>query len=363
MDKERASVVFLITALALPYVTILKWGFTGINNGIRDITYFFLSAIILFVVGAFLSRYDKPLGSFIVFSSVMTLYWHSSSALSTLYWMTLGSIFLVLLREIPRDYLPIAKYVLIGSGCIQVFYAYVQMFEYDPLFFGFRKVDVYFVHGTLEHHNFLGAFLAMIIPLAPIIILPILFMGLISSASLLSFVAAFGGILYNIKSLKYRVFVTTGAALFIVIFFWNKSRDSFYSRFRIWGEALANFDSSWFTMLFGNGLGSWYLQKFVDAKDPEQVFFQAHNEYLQLLYETGFIGILFLVWWIYHWRKSLNHGCIIAIAISAIGIYNFHIPYLAITAILIIAIAHRSEVTKKLKKEEQCAAGSSQYYV
>jgi len=283
------------------------------------------------------------------------------------HWIIVASaLYIVLVNLLSIEiYRKLAVVGLLISATIQSIVALLQLSEFSFVTYAQKG----FVHGTLTHHTFLGVFLAMIIPLASMLALPILLVGLLTSASLTGFVAAFIGLVSQVKNRRFQIALSVLALLLTCYTFWNKSHDSLYSRLRLWIGAFRDFDTSWRFLLFGKGLGSWFTAGYLDIKDPEQVFYQAHNEYLQLLYEMGILGVFFLAWWIYANRATFKSGAVIALAVCCFSTYVFHLVFLSVTAIIILAICKNQKVKAQERKEIKCddilspALSSSAYYL
>lgn len=369
MEKGRASVLILFGALALPYFTVLRWDFANLNEAVRSIPLYIYTILGLATISSFVLGRDRILGWFSLYLCAYVIFVRNPYSLSVALWIVIGLLMLTLLKELPEDLILMAEYLLIVSACFQVVLAIVQSIGYDPFYFGFKKAPFIFIHGTTGHHNFLGAFLAMIIPSAPLLVLPFLLVGLILSKSALSFVAAWVGLLIRYRKNSYFWMLSLVYLALMIYLFGDKSWDSYYTRKDAWLLALGDMDVSWRFMLFGKGLGAWFvnipsIQANLDYKEPMA---QAHSEYIQFIYELGFVGIMFLTWWLWENKRMFKNGSVCAIAVSAVGIFNFHLAYLAMTALVLLALALR---TKKEEKEEvtiSCqeinSANSSAYYV
>jgi hypothetical protein len=359
MNKGRVSLWLVLGGLALPFFTFPKWGFESLNESVREVPLFLYTLSALFLVVYFFRRVSKGFFLLGIYLILQTLWWHTFISLAVTMWIIIFMALVLLGKELDSKYNKIIIYALTGLGIIQVCYALIQTWQFDPLFFGFQRAPARFVHGTLGHHNFLGAYLAMIIPLAPLAAIPILVVGLFLSNSLLSFIAAgigFGFRLWHFSK-AVTIYYIVGVITLTTAWFWAKSYDSFFTRKNTWSLAFGDHDKSGFLILFGNGPGSWYtniptLQK---EKGWIEYFYQAHNEYLQFFYETGFVGILLLGYVFWEFRRAFRSPAVIALAISCAGIYLMHLSYMASTALVILILA--------LNGEERWQRNSSYYWV
>jgi hypothetical protein len=95
----------------------------------------------------------------------------------------------------------------------------------------------------------------------------------------------------------------------------------------------------------GHGLGSWSAAKLYDVRTHE-VWAQAHNEYVQWLYEAGLIGLAAFGAYFTNLARSLSRirpshviRCVQAILLIAAVLATFHfIAQLAMTAVVLIVV-------------------------
>jgi hypothetical protein len=362
MINGSTRLAVVIAFLVLPLSTILRWGHKDINEAIRGIPIYIFICICLMLLCYCVLKYDIILGAFGLYCVGNTLFYHSNTGLVHTANIVFGIVAVVVLRIIfvsatMRRIATIGLILLLAFEVVAVFSQFLNM---PFLNYGLNKD---FVHGTFGHHNFLGAFLAFVAPLMPWWLLPLPFIGILTSASLLSFVAAVGGLIVQIPNKIHRLIFLLCSACFIAFFFWNKSHDSAWSRIRIWKTALVDLDGSFLYLLIGRGLGSWLHLQLRDEVDPEQYFWQAHNEYLQLFIELGLVGLVFVIAFIVaHHNEFLTHGSLVAVLISASAIYVFHVPTLVGPLLVVVALFTKNTNQEAFENCDSLKLGSSSRY-
>ena len=134
-------------------------------------------------------------------------------------------------------------------------------------------------------------------------------------------------------------------------------------RVLLWSDALAMAKDF---PLLGLGLGSW-AELFPQYRTAPWSFMiprQTHNDYLELLIETGVIGIVLLIWFFLQWGRTVIRGLgslpprslpLLAALLSALGVMAFHeffdfnlqIPANAFLFTLLLALALRIAGSKE----------------
>ena len=115
----------------------------------------------------------------------------------------------------------------------------------------------------------------------------------------------------------------------------------------IWVLALRHMDG--WSSLVGHGLGAW-RQEIPRWQEIDHVrdqitgrFHQAHNEYMQVFYELGAIGLGSVVMWFRsQWaaiERSPYVGSVIALMICSVGMFQFHVVTLAVLSIVVLGLA------------------------
>ena len=353
----RVQIGFVILACTLPILSIWPMGSSIPNDYVRTTPLYLFTLGFIFLVGLWITSQDLFLGMFVMYVAMGALQTQTSLALAVAHWMLLGSFGILIVRSFQSDWL--LKLGLTVVGIFEVIYAFIQSFQYDPLFIK-GIAPVIFIHGTFGHHNFLGAFLAMLTPFVFTWSLPFFIFGLIMSQSLLSVGGALVGLTITYcHSFWSRITILGSGVLFILLFFWQKSLDSTHTRIEAWRTAFRMMYESWRSLLFGYGPGSWYT--LVPAEQVRlrhvEPFYQGHNEYIQGIFEFGIIGFALVLSWLYMHRNAFKSGAFVTLIISSAGIYVFHLASLAIVAVVILGMATRKERTETWSKN------SSAYWV
>jgi len=107
---------------------------------------------------------------------------------------------------------------------------------------------------------------------------------------------------------------------------------SLWRRVEVWQDSLSMIRDF---PVFGVGLGAWpELHPHYRQPPWSRVFYtEAHNDYLQVLAETGLLGFALLVWFFWQGGRRLYHGLwtaspgafpVVAALVAALGIMAFH---------------------------------------
>jgi hypothetical protein len=121
-------------------------------------------------------------------------------------------------------------------------------------------------------------------------------------------------------------------------------------RFEIWSFAFREtmWTWTWLGPVFGTGLGGWsfvvpMLQLRRQFSPTGELWSEAHNDWLQFVYETGLVGLVLLAGWLWSHRGMFRHpvwgGSLAAIAVQALGWNPFHLVTSALVAIVILGCA------------------------
>jgi len=199
-------------------------------------------------------------------------------------------------------------------------YAIGQWFGYDQFFA--VKLDNpaavhttnYLVGGSMGHPTILAAFIVMIIPLAIYIkkywMAAIMLVAVILTKSDIALGSLFAsGIFYiGLRNKKTAIITAVSSAIIValaVTAYINTPLKKYVSdsgRFAMWADVIADVNNPMHSTLTdtypwtGFGIGSF---KYIYPVKNANIWYQAHNEYLEILYNTGIIGLfLFMMGWI-----------------------------------------------------------------
>lgn len=153
---------------------------------------------------------------------------------------------------------------------------------------------------------------------------------------------------------RYRVFAFCSVAGFLALLPWSLSHASTLAhavshRWIIWKGAFRFLQSPW----LGDGLSSWSLRRFWYSGS---IWPQACNEYVQILYELGIIGLVLVLFYIARLILRVRQTgaaadddtgrvaylCILSTLISAFVFFPFHMPQTALILIVCLAYLERS---------------------
>lgn len=308
----QATSIFLILINLPSTLTLLK--------RIPSIVWLFL--IFAFIHGAFFltSRFDKNIPANILALLILAQFFLANQSKQDKLWQ---------------------KYTLLLAMIPNAIWGLLQIFRIDPLFnvndFRYEGLPA----GFLGQHTFFGLLMCALAliwlsqkqKLAALICL-LFILASASAFSLLSFFVGFCGWLIWKKKIKLAasLIAFSIAALFIG-YTWSVSFFDDNGRYIIWRMLL---DAVFERPLFGYGFGSFSLEFHTHHQGiGGEPWLQAHNEYLELLFDTGIVGLFFGIivaalpfmkiksWW----RKDemlpyfLVYICLLS---NALGNFPFH---------------------------------------
>lgn len=209
--------------------------------------------------------------------------------------------------------------VMVWTGTIMAIYAIFQRLGFDQYWVTRYDNEISKVGGTLGNRVILAPFLAMIVPLALYLKKYIQAILLIGVIFLCNSQIAYGALIVSLmfllatKGKKLRItMISLFVALSLILsvgYFKSPQIKSFINdsyRFPIWNTIIQDIktprevvkDKKQQFALTGFGLGSFRYIFHTEHKNtttPGMLLAEAHNDYLELLYNTGLIGLgLFL---------------------------------------------------------------------
>lgn len=297
-----------------------------------------LNVLILLLLAADIARTDPWLGAFVVYGAL----WGGLAPVGYLYaqMVAFGAYGVTQVRRLP-DFLVVggrtidvddkARLLLVAAAIVQVGYACLQERGVDPLW---RSEGL--AIGSLGNPNWLGAYLAMIFPLAPRVGKGVVLLGIILARHKLGVGAALLGAL------------AAGCASDATIIAGDAPRwmMAVQTRTDVWLQGLMTWAASPGAILFGHGPGSW--SRMVPGLQARTVWRwelldPAHNEYLNLLFCYGLVGVFLALGWVrHHWRRlcaSRWRGSAAALMILCCGLSPFHVSALAWLGVVILGRA------------------------
>ena len=347
----------VILALALPYVTWWDWGFATATETAREVPLYLFTAGATGLAGIVLMTWEYWLGAAVAYLAVRAIVTPSSLGLAVVHWVCLGALLYLALSALPPRWARGLRWGLVASGLTQAAYGMIQLCGYDPIWNGWRPTGVHFMHGTVDHPTLYGALCAILAHLGPAWTLPILTVAAWGSGSLLAVVAILGGAVvrwWDAPMVRYGGLLGIAGWLawtYRMVGPWRaKSADSLGARLTAWSLAWADMDRSWAALLFGYGPGSWWrrVPRAQIAADPTlgTVFYQGHNDLLQLAFEGGLVACALLGLWILSHPAFWTSPAVWALGIVSLGTFPWHVAPVAVTAVAVLALVARAEAPR-----------------
>lgn len=302
---------------------------------------------LLLALAAWVGRDDGWLGLFVGWPAVALLWAGTPEAFETVQFVSLGALGLLAVRRLPAARKEAARLLLIAMGLFQVGYGGVQLLGIDPLWWGLAEIQpIDGLLGTLGNRGYFGWYVAAIAPLAPLWALPVFAAGALLSKSVLAVLMLTAGLGWRFRGSRWTgEILAAGAAALAILAVWRGEAwlSGAAARVSIWGMMLAQIDG--WHWLIGAGPGAWSSQ-IVPAQVAAGVaapvlFYQAHNEWLQVLWEAGAVGVALLVGWIWAHRSAFcgrYGGCWVALLIGSFGHFGFRLAVTGATALVLLGL-------------------------
>ncbi len=344
---RRFSWLPLGLVVALPWLTWVPWLEYDAAKAVTDTPLWIWTVASFGCLGIWLMQWDKWAGLFLVYLAARCVTYDVPTAYEVLVLTATGVIFLLVVQRSSLTTETIVGWLTI-TGLWQVAYVVQQAFGMDVLWAGGGALHEMFRSGTLGNANFVGAYLAVIGALVSWWLIPLFLLGIVAAKSLTGLVALGVALLVRYKASAW-VWLTAGLSLSGWLL-WHGAA-SLHVRLLAWTRALQALD--WSGWLIGNGLGTWGVLSPAMRPVPGtggaagigELFVHAHNEYLQVLYEAGLIGLgLVLIWMVAH-RRMFRHpvfgGGAVAVAVTALTMFPFHLAVLSATNLAVLGLAMR----------------------
>jgi O-antigen ligase len=311
--------------LFLAFFCLLPWGnffFKNIDCWHATGQFVQVGILILFSYSFFnkpkyIKSINKPLGSFIAWSGLITAYgWITVFSKTQHYPVKIFMPFfnllcIILLYKLIIEYLDsisiekILKWLRF-SVIILLFYCVLQYLKLDEFFSGINNTDDQLV-GTIGNSMHLAGLLAILQPLffkkniENILSLVLLWLLILFTGSATGLVAGIAVILFWLwfKNRKLAIIVSLISFGSLVSLYSIKSSFFFNnSRFNIWIETLYIIKKHFIT---GFGLGTFGVQ---NIKRGAITWQHLHNDYYQVVFELGLIGLILVIWCIWDYFKK-----------------------------------------------------------
>jgi len=241
---------------------------------------------------------------------------------------------------------------LVAGGVAQTLYALAQLAGLDPLWLGWRvSRRALLLQGTFGQHGLYGAYLALLAPLAPLWLVPVFLVGLLLSYSTVAVGAAAVGLLLRWRTRTWGAWALALVTLALV--WWARggvAAEAWTNRLDIARQGLAGW--LWASPWLGLGPAAW-----ASVADPMQlvrvaprgareIFVQAHNEYVQVAFEYGVVGVGLLAGFCWAHRRALQGrfgGALVSLALVSLAWFPFRVATVAWTAVVIVGLALAEE--------------------
>ena len=216
------------------------------------------------------------------------------------------------------------------------------------------------IHGTLGHRTGLGIYLAALIPLGFLTdygwALSLCYgVGLVLSMSLVAWVATVAGCLILAPSWAIWLLPMSGVGLLPRVAKWNigypKWRhlgDSWGARWGLWRVA-CRACRRWPHWLIGHGATSFTQdsRQWIGRHRLKEVYREAHNDYVEFLYEHGLVGGLAMLGFAWSLRPSFAWGDPVTASATVFGIamlgqFPMRVaPLLGLAGLLLLVLLRR----------------------
>ena len=365
MKKIIAAIIFLI-----PLSGIIQLGETDLWY-----SHYFFSSFFLFIFLAYnLRKFNLALSLFlacVVFSSYFVASHHPRSFLTLVQLMGF-SYLAYLISTFDKSGRDIIVKALMAVFSIQAFMMTLQFFNIDPIFNSIKDTSIDSVVGLSASPNQFGLFMADMGVMSLFFFhwsFVIALIGVILSKTSFAFVGlTLGSLLYLfISNNKAIILIAVFIALVGGLFLYKvdmPSETALKERWRVWYHSIKSVEKGKIEMVINNndgtsvtnyvtcnpwtgfGFGNFmrispysqsaYLLSDNNVRYSTHVYEHAHNDYVEVYFDTGRVGFLlmsFLIWnffCIYRETriKTLRFkACFCAIVahlISALGIYTVH---------------------------------------
>lgn len=255
--------------------------------------------------------------------------------------------------------IPNVMKVMFYSGFVMSLYVLLQSVGIDPLF-KISSVEAtvhtpsYKLAGTLGHPTIVASFILMCLPAAIYLqkkySLFIMVLALILTKSMVS-IGAFALSTAFLMSFgdKYRLILFAALFALLALIFHKLIIAESSGRYDVWITALNDIKQNPTTLLTGFGIGAFafIFQPLMHSKIP--YWASLHNEYLQVLWSVGIVGLFLMIrsiYWFFKnsWNISDNFSvrCLatsfFSICVCALGNFTWQLGTFCIYSIIIVGI-------------------------
>jgi len=243
-----------------------------------------------------------------------------------------------LVNKLTPDKITIVLKFIAITGVLNALYAYLQMADLDPIFTYVAHFERTIPTGFLGQQTLFGPFmvacficslyLRWYIPALMILIPCIATKSSFTYLSLLAALTVYVGYQTRYRwSLLITAFAVCGLA---GVFYFYGDSEMLHSRgrFEVWSKTLELWEK---TPIFGRGQGLfapiYHKYQTLDSKTMNGLFLSAHNDYIQLLFEVGIVGVLAAFYMLYDlvinfWKKRHVFQVVACFTICVVFLVN-----------------------------------------
>lgn len=298
-------------------------------------------------IGCWIWQREPWLGAWVIYLAIRGAFYSWPHTFEVLYLSLLGVIALVAVRHVPAAWHPRILAMLLVGAVMESVYVWHQHLGYDLLWAGFESFGRLTPVGTLGNTNYVGAYLGMLLPVAPLWLMPLIGVGLFGTGCVTAMVMALAGLAVRFRfDWRWTLPIVLLSAVVLEIVIKSTSFSSMHARMETWQLGVEQMTPV--TAIVGRGLGAWIgsIPAIQYQAQAGELFAQAHNEYLQLWYEMGAIGLMLVAGFLWQHRRAFltlpGAGCA-AVAVNGLTMFPFHLAITGLTALVLLGMAIRQE--------------------
>lgn len=272
-----------------------------------------------------------------------------------LLWPTAAAVMYVGLQA-PTEAIAVGVAVALAMGVVQTLVAMNQRFQWAPILLLAGRDVV----GTLGHRTGLAIYLGMLVPLSfstdyAMYLAPVYVVGLVLARSSVGYAAAVAGLMIVLP--QWWPVAALGGTVGVLHRFVKRNGpgkvktrllgDAFVARFKVWRAALSKL--RWPYWLIGRGGDSFHKdgRTWIYNNKLSEQYKEAHNDYVEFIYEYGLCGLIALGWYVYSLRHGIAlgdpaSGALAGMAVASLGNFPVRVaPIVGLAALCLIIISRR----------------------
>ena len=338
------ALALALVVVLLPWTTWVRAPGLDALQAVRETPRVVLLVAVTLLASAWVVTVDRWLGAFLALVTLQAVRLPWALLESTVLWTATGVLVLLAARRLTPRLRRVVVAALVIAAVAEIGYAALQLARWDPLWLGWtRAPHALFVHGTLGRSGYLGLYLALVAPLDPLALAPVFLVGAVLAKSALPAVALGVGLVVRAP----RVWWTWAGSAVALAAVWlvrgEVARPALENRLGAW---VLGWQTWWDTNLWlGVGPGTWPLVVPLLQRERglgEVFTLGAHNDYLQLGFEYGLLGLACLAGFAWAHRRAWRgpyRGALAALALVGVGWFPWHLAPTAMTGALVLGLA------------------------